>query len=53
LSDTQWAGVSDQYYQTVPVSGGTTNQYVDTSDPHWLKGIWVDDTNSITGLPKT
>jgi hypothetical protein len=53
MSDTQWAGVSDQYYQTVPVSGGTTNQYVDTSDPHWLKGIWVDDTNSITGLPKT
>ncbi len=53
MGDTGWAGTQTQYYQTAPVTGGTANQYIDTSDPHWLKGMWVDNFNSITGLPKT
>jgi hypothetical protein len=54
LGDTQWAGEASQYYQTVKdAAGNPFNQYIDTTDPHWLKGIWVDDANSITGMEKT
>jgi hypothetical protein len=54
LGDTQWAGVSDQYYETsTDANGNPVNRYIDTSDPHWLKGIWVDDRNDITGIEKT
>jgi serine protease len=48
MGGTQWADVSDQYYE-----GGTTHRYIDTKAKHWLKGMWVDDRNSIRGLPKT
>jgi hypothetical protein len=54
LGDTQWAGEASQYYQTITdASGNPFNQYIDTTDPHWLKGMWVDDTNNITDLEKT
>ena len=44
-----WAGVSTQYYQRD--AAGTD---ADISNPReQLAGIWVDDANSITGLPKT
>ncbi len=48
LGGTQWAGVQDQYYQNT--SSG--KQFI-TNAKDVLSGIWVDDTNSITGLPKT
>jgi serine protease len=48
LGGTQWAGEQTQYYQTV--SGA--NQSI-TNPTNQLAGMWVDDTNSITGLPKT
>lgn len=54
LGDTQWAGEASQYYQTIKdKSGSTFDQYIDTRDRHWLKGIWVDDKHNITGLEKT
>ncbi|HET9719716.1 MAG TPA: hypothetical protein VFP55_06550 [Solirubrobacteraceae bacterium] len=53
LGGTQWADVSNQYYENAQVPGGTARRYIDTSTKHWLKGIWVDDHNSIRGLPKT
>ncbi len=54
MGDTQWAGVSSQYYQTISdANGNPFNQYIDTSDPHWLKGMWVDDQNNITGMEST
>jgi serine protease len=49
LGGTQWAGVQTQYYQT-DSSGAKQNITNPTSQ---LAGIWVDDTNDITGLPKT
>jgi hypothetical protein len=48
MGGTSWAGVSSQYYQT----GSSGTQYI-SNDPNVLAGIWVDDTNDITGLPKT
>jgi serine protease len=49
LGGTPWAGVQTQYYQT-DSSGSRTF----ISNPsNQLGGIWVDDTNDITGLPKT
>jgi hypothetical protein len=54
MGDTQWAEEQNQYYQTTTdANGNPVNQYIDESDPHLLKGMWVDDTNSITGLPAT
>jgi serine protease len=53
LGGTQWAGEQTQYYQTVKDSAGNPyNQYI-TNSKNQLGGIWVDDSNSITGLPKT
>ena len=53
LGGTQWAGVQTQYYQTVKDPAGQPyNQYI-TNPSNQLSGIWVDDTDSITGLPKT
>jgi hypothetical protein len=48
LGGTQWAGEQTQYYETV--AGKNVNI---TNPANQLAGIWVDDTNSITGLPKT
>ncbi|HSC04529.1 MAG TPA: hypothetical protein VLC49_14460 [Solirubrobacteraceae bacterium] len=49
MGGTDWAGVQDQYYQT-DSSGNKTN----ISNPaEQLAGIWVDDTNDITGLEST
>ncbi len=53
LGGTQWAGEQTQYYQTVTDSAGKAyNQYI-TNPTNQLAGIWVDDSNSITGLPAT
>ncbi len=48
LGGTQWAGEQTQYYQT----SGATKQYI-TNPANQLAGIWVDDTDDITGLAKT
>jgi hypothetical protein len=48
LGGTQWAGEQTQYYQT---SGGAQQSITNPKDQ--LAGIWVDDANDITGLPKT
>ncbi|HET8977659.1 MAG TPA: hypothetical protein VFN87_05830 [Solirubrobacteraceae bacterium] len=48
MGGTQWAGVQTQYYQTA----NGANQPI-ANPKNQLGGIWVDDTNSITGLPKT
>jgi hypothetical protein len=53
LGATQWAGEQTQYYQTVKDSAGQPyNQHI-TNPANQLGGIWVDDANSIRGLPKT
>ncbi len=53
LGGTQWAGEQTKYYQTVTdPAGNSYNQHIDNPSDQ-LGGIWVDDTNSITGLPKT
>jgi hypothetical protein len=53
LGGTQWAGEQTQYYQTVNDSAGKPyNQHIG-NPANQLGGIWVDDANSITGLPKT
>jgi hypothetical protein len=53
LGGTQWAGEQTQYYQTATDSAGNHyNQYI-TNPTDQLAGIWVDDSNSITGLPGT
>jgi hypothetical protein len=53
LGGTQWAGEQTQYYQTATDSAGKPyNQYI-TNPTDQLAGIWVDDSNSITGLPGT
>jgi serine protease len=49
LGGTQWAGVQTQYYQT----DSSGNQTFISNPTNQLGGIWVDDTNDITGLPKT
>jgi serine protease len=48
LGGTQWAGEQTQYYQ----SSGSGKQYI-TNPTNQLGGIWVDDSNDITGLAKT
>ncbi len=48
LGGTQWAGEQTQYYQT---ADGAQENITNPTDQ--LAGIWVDDTNDITGLPKT
>jgi serine protease len=48
MGGTGWAGVSTQYYQ----STSSGKQYI-SNDPDVLAGIWADDSNDITGLPKT
>ena len=54
MGDTQWAESQNQYYQTsTDANGNPVNQYIDESDPHFLKGMWADDNNDITGLAKT
>src|SRR4051794_36156767 len=53
LGGTQWAGVQTQYYETVKdPSGQPFNQHI-ANPTNQLGGIWVDDSNDITGLPKT
>ncbi|MGH2876726.1 MAG: hypothetical protein ACRDNJ_14025 [Solirubrobacteraceae bacterium] len=53
LGGTQWAGVQTQYYQTVnDASGNPYEQHIGNPTDQ-LAGIWADDANSITGLPKT
>ena len=53
MGGTQWAGVQDQYFQTVnDPSGQPYNQHIN-NPTNQLGGIWVDDANSITGLPNT
>ena len=53
LGGTQWAGTQTQYYQTVKdAAGHPYNQHV-TNPADQLGGIWADDANSISGLPKT
>ncbi len=49
LGGTQWAGVQTQYYQT----DSSGNKQFITNPTDQLGGIWADDTNDITGLPKT
>jgi serine protease len=53
LGGTQWAGEQTQYYQTATDPAGLTYQQHITNPTNQLAGMWVDDTNSITGLPKT
>jgi serine protease len=53
LGGTQWAGEQTQYYQTVKDPAGNPYDQHITNPANQLGGIWVDDTNSITGLPKT
>jgi serine protease len=49
LGGTPWAGVQTQYYQT----DSSGNKTFITNPTDQLGGIWVDDANDITGLPKT
>ncbi|MGZ4171799.1 MAG: hypothetical protein ACXVRN_10560 [Solirubrobacteraceae bacterium] len=53
LGGTQWAGEQTQYYQTVTDSSGNAYDQHIANPTNQLAGIWVDDANSITGLPKT
>jgi serine protease len=46
---TPWAGTQTQYYQT---DSSGNKQYI-TNPTDQLGGIWVDDTNDASGLPKT
>jgi serine protease len=48
LGGTAWAGVQTQYYQT----NGSGQQFI-TNPAHQLAGIWADDSNAASGLPKT
>ena len=53
LGGTQWAGEQTQYSQTVKdPAGHPYSQYI-TNPTDQLAGMWADDTNSITSLPKT
>jgi hypothetical protein len=49
LGGTQWAGEQTQYYETTK-SGA--KEYI-TNPRDQLAGLWADDSNSITNLPKT
>ncbi len=49
MGGTGWANVSTQYYQT----DSSGNQQYISNDKDVLGGIWVDDSNDITGLAKT
>src|SRR5436305_687498 len=49
LGGTDWAGVQTQYYQT----DSAGNKQSITNPQNQLGGIWVDDANDISGLPKT
>jgi hypothetical protein len=49
MGGTHWAGVSAQYYET----DSAGHQVNVSNDPDVLAGIWADDTDDITGLPKT
>jgi hypothetical protein len=49
LGGTDWAGVQSQYYQT----DSSGNKTFISNPTNQLGGIWVDDANDITGLPKT
>ncbi|HET6866830.1 MAG TPA: hypothetical protein VFH80_13005 [Solirubrobacteraceae bacterium] len=49
MGGTDWAGVQTQYYDT-----DSSGNKVNISNPaEQLAGIWVDDTNDITGLEST
>ncbi|HWF73547.1 MAG TPA: hypothetical protein VG186_09395 [Solirubrobacteraceae bacterium] len=49
IGGTAWAGTSSQYYQT---DSAGNKQYIGNPG-NQLGGIWVDDTNDASGLPKT
>jgi serine protease len=49
MGGTDWAGVQTQYYQT----DSSGNKTFMTNPAEQLAGIWVDDTNDITGLEST
>jgi serine protease len=49
LGATAWAGTSSQYYQT---DSAGNKQFIGNPS-NQLGGIWVDDTNNASGLPKT
>jgi hypothetical protein len=49
LGGTDWAGVQTQYYQ----ADSAGNKQSITNPQNQLGGIWVDDANDISGLPKT
>lgn len=49
MGGTSWAGISTQYFQTD--AAGHKRHISNPRDQ--LAGLWVDDHNSITGLPKT
>lgn len=53
LGGTQWAGVQTQYYQSVNDPAGQPYDEHITNPSDQLSGIWVDDKNDITKLPKT
>ncbi|MFL5824335.1 MAG: hypothetical protein ACJ764_12940 [Solirubrobacteraceae bacterium] len=53
LGGTQWAGEQTQYYETVKDRAGNSYDQHIANPANQLGGIWVDDANSITGLPKT
>jgi serine protease len=53
LGGTQWAGTQSQYYQTVKDPAGNPYDQHIANPTEQLAGIWVDDADSITGLPKT
>src|SRR5579884_512051 len=48
MGGTAWAGVQTQYYDT---SSGAKQNITNPSEQ--LAGIWVDDSNDASGLPKT
>jgi serine protease len=53
LGGTQWAGTQTQYYETVADPAGSSyNEHIHNPTDQ-LGGIWVDNTDPITGLPKT
>lgn len=49
MGGTNWAGVQAQYYET---DAGGAKHHI-TNPRNQLGGIWADDTNDISGLPKT
>jgi hypothetical protein len=49
MGGTDWANVSTQYYMT----DAAGNQTFVSNDKNVLAGIWVDNGNDITQLPKT